>query len=105
MVSTAQSRWTSQPNGDWVAVLLLFLPLATTSPPTTSLHATEQPIKWHMKKGPRQATNDDDGLPDDDEHHSDGQGIRGMVYTYGSALGCDAKEVQNQEGWEEGRTV
>ncbi|KAK0228966.1 hypothetical protein IW262DRAFT_1293646 [Armillaria fumosa] len=49
MVSAAQSRQTGQPNGDWVAVPLLFLPLATTSLPTTSLHAMEQPIKWHMK--------------------------------------------------------
>ncbi|KAK0216985.1 hypothetical protein IW262DRAFT_1298967 [Armillaria fumosa] len=114
MVSAARSRQTGQPNGDWVAVPLLFLPLATTSPATTSLHATEQPIKWHMKafffvrEGPRQATNDGDnnnGLLDDDKHHSNGQGIGGMAYMYGSALGCDAKEVGDQGGREEGRTV
>ncbi|KAK0232797.1 hypothetical protein IW262DRAFT_1290022 [Armillaria fumosa] len=82
--------------------------------PTECLHTTEQAIKWHMKafffvrEGPRQATNDsdnNDSLLDNDEHHSDGQGIGGMVYTYRSVLGCDAKEVGDQGGWEEGRMV
>ncbi|KAK0484237.1 hypothetical protein EDD18DRAFT_1112035 [Armillaria luteobubalina] len=49
MNSAAQSKQTDQLTSDRVAVLLLFLPLATTSPSTTTFHVTGQPFKWHKK--------------------------------------------------------
>ncbi|KAK0500833.1 hypothetical protein EDD18DRAFT_1348257 [Armillaria luteobubalina] len=49
MNSAAQSKQTDQLTSDRVAVPLLFLPLATTSPSTTTFHTMGQPFKWQQK--------------------------------------------------------
>ncbi|KAK0493200.1 hypothetical protein EDD18DRAFT_1108402 [Armillaria luteobubalina] len=77
MVSAARSRRTGQLNGDRVAVPLLFLPLATTSLPTTTLYTMEQPLKWHTKLP--HATNEDE----------DGDAYRMMTMTEGMGRGLE----------------